>query len=80
MSAKPGRVLPDPDAPQNMTVAQVALYQSTTGYLSQEYRELYPAYVRAEENIPRGHELLMMYGSAHRQHGEYSGNGVNWLL
>jgi len=67
VSAKPGRVLPDRDDPQNMTIAQCALYRSTTGYLSQEYRELYPAYVRAEENIPQGHELLMIYGSTHKQ-------------
>ena len=71
VSTKPGKVLLRPDLPQDMSIAQCTLLQSTTGYLSPAYREKYPAYVRAAENIPQGHELLMMYGSSHKQHGEY---------
>jgi len=71
VSTKPGKVLLRPDLPQDMAIAQCTLHKSTTGYLSPAYREKFPAYVRAAENIPQGHELLMMYGSAHKQRGEY---------
>jgi len=69
VSATRRKSKPGPDDAQDMTVAQCALYKSTTGNLSLEYREEYPAYVRVVENIPRGHELLMIYGTSHRQHG-----------
>jgi len=71
VSAKPGKVLLRPDIPQDMAIAQCTLHKSITGHLSPAYREKYSAYVRAAQNIPQGHELLMMYGSAHKQHGEY---------
>ena len=70
VSTKPGKVLLRPDLPQNMAIAQCTLHKSTTGQLSPAYREEFPAYVQTAENIPQGHELLMMYGSAHKQHGE----------
>jgi hypothetical protein len=70
VSTKPGKVLLRPDLPQNMAIAQCTLHKSTTGQLSPAYREEFPAYVQTAENIPQGHELFMMYGSAHKQHGE----------
>ena len=70
VSTKPGKVLLRPDLPQNMAIAQCTLHISTTGELSPAYREKFPAYVQTAENIPQGHELLMMYGSAHKQRGE----------
>ena len=70
VSTRPGKVLLRPDLPQNMAIAQCTLHKSTTGQLSPAYREEFPAYVQTAENIPQGHELLMMYGSAHKQHGE----------
>jgi hypothetical protein len=51
---------------QNMKVVQCELITSV-GHMSLEHQRRFPAYVKVTRPIPRGDELLMLYGSLYRR-------------
>jgi len=52
---------------QNMKRAQCSLQRSVSGHICPAYRKAYPAYLRVDREVYPGEELLMIYGSSHKQ-------------
>jgi len=52
---------------QNTKRAQCSLQRSVSGHICPAYQKAFPAYLRVDREVYPGEELLMIYGSSHRQ-------------